>query len=59
LLLKIKAYFLLKSVFAQGLNKSYINFYNIQLKIKAEDFYVPCVMNAREKCVDIEATLKA
>jgi hypothetical protein len=32
---------LLKSVFAQSLNKSHINFYNTRLKIKAEDFYAP------------------
>ena len=32
---------LLKSVFAQGSSKGYINFYNTRLKIKAEDFYVP------------------
>ena len=32
---------LLKSVFAQGSSKGYINFYNTRLKIKAEDFYTP------------------
>ena len=32
---------LLKSVFAQGSSKGYINFYNTRLKIKAEDFYAP------------------